>query len=40
LYLAVKEKAEAITVPHLVLDTGIMSLDECVKRCLGYLRLI
>lgn len=35
LYSAVKEKAEPITVPHLVLDTGTMSLDECVQRCLG-----
>lgn len=38
LYLVVKEKAEPIQVPHLVLDTGVLSLDECVQRCLRYLR--
>jgi predicted kinase len=38
LYLAVKEKAEPIQVPHLVLDTGEMSVEECVQRGLGYLR--
>ena len=38
LYLAVKEKAEPIMVPHLVLDTGTTTLEECVQRCLGYLR--
>lgn len=38
LYLAVKEQAEPIQVPHLVLDTGIMSLDECAQRCVRYLR--
>jgi len=38
LYLAMKEKAEAIQVPHLVLDTGKMTVDECVQQCLGYLR--
>jgi predicted kinase len=37
-YLAVKEKASAIPLPHLVLDTGSTSLEECVWRCLGYLR--
>jgi predicted kinase len=38
LYLAVKEQAEAIAVPHLVLDTGTTPLEECVQRCLAYLR--
>jgi len=38
LYLAVKEEAEPITVPHLLLDTGATPLDECVRRCLAYLR--
>jgi len=38
LYLAVKERAEPILVPHLVLDTGTTPLDECVQRCLAYLR--
>ena len=39
LYLGVKEKAEPITVPHLVLDTGILPLDACVQCCLQYLRM-
>lgn len=38
LYLAVKGKAEPIRIPHLVLDTGVISLDECVQRCLRHLR--
>jgi predicted kinase len=38
LYLAVKEMAGPITVPHLVLDTGIVSLEECLERGLGYFR--
>ena len=38
LYLAVKARAEPITVPHLVVDTGKMTLDECVQRSLEYLR--
>ncbi|OAI54996.1 hypothetical protein AYO44_13810 [Planctomycetaceae bacterium SCGC AG-212-F19] len=38
LYLAVKAKAEPITVPHLVLETGMMTLEDCVGRCLDYLR--
>jgi adenylylsulfate kinase len=38
LYLAVKAKAEPIAVPHLVLNTGTMMLEECVGRCLDYLR--
>jgi predicted kinase len=38
LYRAVQEKAEPITVPHLVLDTGTTPLGECVRRSLGYLR--
>jgi adenylylsulfate kinase len=37
LYLSLKAAAEPITVPHLVLDTGRNSLDECVQRCLEYL---
>jgi predicted kinase len=39
LYLAVKEKAEAIQVPHLILDTGELSMEDCVQRCLEYLRV-
>ena len=37
LYLSLKAAAEPITVPHLVLDTGRMPLDECVRRCIDYL---
>ncbi len=39
LYLTVKEKAEAIQVPHLVLDTGEIMVEECAQRCLEYLRV-
>jgi predicted kinase len=39
LYLAVKEKAEPIQVPHLALDTGTRSLDECIEQSLRYLRI-
>jgi adenylylsulfate kinase len=38
LYLSLKAAAEPITMPHLVLDTGRLTLDECVRRCLEYLR--
>jgi hypothetical protein len=38
LYLSVKEQAEPITIPHLVVDTGTTSMDECVRRCLAYLQ--
>ena len=37
LYLSLKAAAEPITVPHLVLDTGKLPMDECVRRCLEYL---
>lgn len=37
LYAAIRDKAEAIPVPHLVLDTGRLSLEECVARCVTYL---
>ena len=37
LYLKLKAAAEPITVPHLVLDSGKIPLDECVQRCLEYL---
>jgi predicted kinase len=36
-YLAVKNQAVPIAVSHLVLDTGTISLGECVQRCLRYL---
>jgi hypothetical protein len=38
LYLAVKEKAVPVQVPHLRLDTGTTSVEECVRSALGYLR--
>ena len=38
LYLKVKAQAEPIQVPHLVLDTGTTPFEECVQRCLRYLR--
>jgi len=37
LYLEVKARAEPITVPHLVIDTGQLSLEACVALCLDYL---
>lgn len=37
LYQNLKAAAEPITVPRLVLDTGKLSLEECMGRCLGYL---
>jgi adenylylsulfate kinase len=38
LYLSVKEQAGPLTIPHLVLDTSTTSVEESVRRCLGYLR--
>jgi predicted kinase len=38
LYRALREGADPITVPRLVLDTGRLTPDECVRRCLAYLR--
>jgi predicted kinase len=37
LYLALKAAAEPIPIPHLVLDTGHLPFDECLRRCLAYL---
>jgi hypothetical protein len=37
LYLSLKAAAEPITIPHLVLDTGRLSVEECVRRCLDFL---
>src|SRR5262245_61027767 len=37
LYLARKAAAEPIPTPHLVLDTGQLSLEACVQRSLEYL---
>ncbi len=36
LYQRIKAEAVPITVPHLVLDTGRLSLAECVARCRAY----
>ena len=38
LYQALKARAEPVPVPHLTLDTGRLSPEECVRRCLAYLR--
>jgi predicted kinase len=38
LYLEVKARAEPIAVPHLILDTGRLALDDCVARSVAYLR--
>ena len=38
LYLALKAAADPITAPRLVLDTGATNLEECVQRCLAWLR--
>lgn len=37
LYREVKSRAEPLTAPRLVLDTGAMSLEECLMRALEYL---
>jgi predicted kinase len=37
LYQTLKATAEPITVPHLVLDTGQIPFDECLRRCLASL---
>jgi len=36
LYLSLKAQAEPITVPHLVLDTGNLDLEECVRQAVMY----
>jgi predicted kinase len=38
LYQAVKGAAEPLTLPRLVLDTGRTALEECVERCLAFIR--
>jgi adenylylsulfate kinase len=40
LYLASKARADPITVPKLVLDTGTTPLDECVRQSLQYLHRV
>jgi predicted kinase len=37
LRMAIRESAVPIALPHLTLDTGATSLDECVRRNLEYL---
>jgi adenylylsulfate kinase len=37
MYREVRNRAEALTVPRLVLDTGVLTLAECVSRAEGYL---
>jgi predicted kinase len=37
LYLELKAGAEPLRLPRLVLDTGRLSLEECVRQCLHYL---
>ena len=38
LYKILKEAAEAITIEHLVIDTGREPLQKIVERCLEYLK--
>jgi hypothetical protein len=38
LYLELKRTAEPIFLPHLVLDTGRLDVEECVRRSLEYIR--
>jgi predicted kinase len=38
LYRSLKSEAEPIQLPHLVLDTGKMDLEECVRKCLVYVQ--
>lgn len=39
MYRQIKLQAELITIPRLVLDTGLQSLDESVSLALGFLTL-
>jgi len=38
LYQSLSAASVPITLPHLVLNTGKTTRDECVRRCLDYLR--
>jgi predicted kinase len=38
LYLSLKAKAQPLTIPHLVVDTGQVPLSECVRQCLESLQ--
>lgn len=37
LYLSLKPAIQPIELPHLILDTGRLPLEECVRLCLVYL---
>lgn len=37
LYQEVQIRAEPIAVPHLTLDTGELTLETCIERCLAYI---
>lgn len=37
LFRAVRARAEALDLPRLTLDTGVLPLDECVRRAAEYL---
>ena len=38
LYRSLKATAEPLVLPRLVLDTGRLSLEECVRQCMAYLK--
>lgn len=38
LYRRLRDNAEAITLPHLVVDTGELSVAQSLARCLDYVR--
>lgn len=38
LYQSLKPTTQPIPLPHLVLDTGLLSVEECVKQCLDFLK--
>ena len=40
MYLEVKPHAEPLTVPHLILDTGSLALDDCIEKAMSYLVVI
>ncbi len=37
LYKELKEKADSITIEHLVIDTGREPLEKCAERCAAYI---
>ncbi|HEY2908808.1 MAG TPA: hypothetical protein VGI99_01090, partial [Gemmataceae bacterium] len=37
MYRDVRDRAEALTIPRLILNTGTTTLDECVNRAEAYL---